>query len=104
MERNLETIAILKDLKRLIEGEVLFDELSRTIYGSAASIYRIRPLGIVKPRHKMDIINLVQYAARMGIPLIPRGGGTSRTGNELGEGILIDFSKYTNRILALDDR
>jgi len=104
MRRNRETIAILKDLKGLIEGEVLFDELSRTIYGSAASIYRIRPLGIVKPRHKMDIINLVQYAARMRIPLIPRGGGTSRTGNELGEGILVDFSKYTNKILALDDR
>ncbi len=88
----------------MIEGEVLFDELTRTIYSSAASIYRIRPLGIVRPKHKKDVINLVKYAARMSIPLIPRGGGTSRTGNELGEGILIDFTKYMNRILEFQPK
>jgi len=94
--------AILRDLHRLIEGEVLFDELNRTIYGSTASIYRIRPLGIVKPRHKTDVINLVKYAAQMGIPLIPRGSGTSRSGNELGEGILIDFSKYMSNMMEFN--
>jgi anaerobic glycerol-3-phosphate dehydrogenase C subunit len=93
-----------RDLQRLIEGEVFFDELTRAIYSSAASIYRIRPLGIVRPKHKKDVINLVKYAARMSIPLIPRGGGTSRTGNELGEGILIDFTKYMNRILEFQPK
>jgi len=58
MDRKTETI--FRDLRKFIEGEVLFDELSRTIYGSAASIYRIRPLGIVKPKHKKDVINLVK--------------------------------------------
>jgi len=86
----------------LIEGEVLFDELSRTIYSSAASLYRIRPLGIVKPRHKKDVITAVKYATRRGIPITPRGGGTSRTGNEVGEGILLDFSKHMNNILELN--
>ncbi len=93
-----------RDLQRLIEGEVFFDEFTRAIYSSAASIYRIRPLGIVRPKHKKDVINLVKYAARMSIPLIPRGGGTSRTGNELGEGILVDFTKYMNRILEFQSK
>ncbi len=97
-----ESKSISKDLKKLIEGEVLFDELNRTIYGSAASIYRVKPLGIVKPRHKADVVNLVKYAARMGIPLIPRGSGTSRAGNELGEGILIDFSKHMNEMMEFN--
>jgi len=100
--RTGKTKPILRDLEKQIEGEVLFDELNRTIYGSAASIYRVRPLGIVKPRHKTDVINLVKYAARMGIPLIPRGSGTSRSGNELGEGILIDFSKYMSKMMEFN--
>jgi anaerobic glycerol-3-phosphate dehydrogenase C subunit len=93
-----------RDLQRLIEGDVFFDELSRTIYSSAASIYRVKPLGIVKPKHQTDVIRLVRYAAEKGIPLIPRGGGTSRTGNELGEGVLVDFTKYMNRILEFEPK
>jgi anaerobic glycerol-3-phosphate dehydrogenase C subunit len=93
-----------RDLQRLIEGEVFFDELTRAIYSSAASIYRVKPFGIVKPKHQTDVIRLVRYAAEKGIPLIPRGGGTSRTGNELGEGILIDFTKYMNRILEFQPK
>ena len=91
-----------RDLQKLIEGEVFFDEFTRAIYSSAASIYRIRPLGVVRPKHKKDVIHLVKYAARVSLPLIPRGGGTSRTGNELGEGILVDFTKYMNRILEFE--
>lgn len=97
-----ETKTIFRDLQKLIEGEVLFDELSRTIYGTTASIYRVRPLGIVKPKHKKDVITLVKYAAQRKIPITPRGGGTSRAGNELGEGILLDFSKYMNKILEFN--
>jgi len=91
-----------RDLQRLIEGEVFFDELTRAIYSSAASIYRVKPFGIVRPKHQTDVIRLVRYAAEKGIPLIPRGGGTSRTGNELGDGILVDFTKYMNRILEFE--
>ena len=93
-----------RDLQRLIEGEVFFDELTRTIYSSAASIYRVKPFGIVIPKHQTDVIRLVRFAAEKGIPLIPRGGGTSRTGNELGEGILVDFTKYMNRILEFEPK
>jgi anaerobic glycerol-3-phosphate dehydrogenase C subunit len=102
MGRVQEEKEILRDLRKLIEGEVLFDEINRTIYSSAASLYRIRPLGIVKPKHIKDVINVVKYASQHGIPITPRGGGTSRTGNEVGEGLLLDFSKYMNRILESD--
>ncbi|MBU2055916.1 MAG: FAD-binding oxidoreductase, partial [Proteobacteria bacterium] len=90
---------MLGDLGRLIEGEVLTDDLSRTIYSCGASLYRVKPLGIVQPRHKLDVIKAVQYAAERGIPITPRGGGTSRAGNEIGEGIILDFSKYMNDVL-----
>ena len=93
---------ILRDLRNSIEGEVVFDEINRTIYSSAASLYRVKPLGIVKPKHSKDIITVVKYAAQRGIPITPRGGGTSRAGNEVGEGILLDFTKYMNNILEFN--
>jgi anaerobic glycerol-3-phosphate dehydrogenase C subunit len=102
MIRKAETL--LRDLKKIIEGELLFDEISRTIYSSAASLYRIRPLGIVKPRHIKDVITVVKYAAQHRIPITPRGAGTSRAGNEVGEGLLLDFSKYMNNILEFNEQ
>ena len=104
MGRAKEEKEILRDLRNTIEGEVVFDELSRTIYSSAASLYRIKPLGIVKPRHKKDVITVVKYAAQQKIPITPRGGGTSRAGNEVGEGLLLDFSKYMNNILEFNEQ
>src|SRR4030042_6524044 len=104
MGRAKEEKEILRGLRNTIEGEVVFDEINRTIYSSAASLYRIKPLGIVKPRHKKDIVTVVKYAAQQGIPITPRGGGTSRAGNEVGEGILLDFTKYMNNILELNHR
>jgi anaerobic glycerol-3-phosphate dehydrogenase C subunit len=102
MIRKAETL--LRDLKKIIEGELLFDEISRTIYSSAASLYRIKPLGIVQPKNKMDVINVVKYAAQHRIPITPRGAGTSRAGNEVGEGILLDFTKYMNNILEFNEQ
>ncbi len=96
------TDAISKDIAELVDGEVLFDDLSRAMYSSGASIFRIWPLGIVQPKHEMDVIRVVQYASQRDIPIIARGGGTSRAGNEIGKGIILDFSKYMNKVLALN--
>ncbi len=93
---------ILKNLETLVEGEVLLDDLSRTIYSSGASLYSVRPLGIVTPRNKTDVVNVVEFASQHNIPITPRGGGTSRAGNEVGEGLLLDFSKYMNKIVEFD--
>ncbi len=101
-EMATQLTTIRKDLEGLIEGDVLVDELSRAMYSSGASIYRVRPLGIVKPKHKGDVVKVVQYASQRDIPIIPRGGGTSRAGNEVGEGIILDVSKYMNGITGWD--
>jgi hypothetical protein len=93
---------ILKNLERLIEGEVLLDDLSRTIYSSGASLYTVRPLGIVTPGSKTDVVNITAFASQHNIPVTPRGGGASRAGNEVGEGLLLDFSKHMNGILGFD--
>lgn len=100
--RFLDAEKIFRDIKIMIRGEVLYDDLSRTIYGSGASLYRVKPLGIVQPRDVQDVIQVARYAGREKIPLTARGGGTSRAGNELGAGILLDFSCFMNRLLEIN--
>jgi anaerobic glycerol-3-phosphate dehydrogenase C subunit len=102
LRADLKTRFLLEDLQRSIEGEVLFDQLSRTIYSSGASLYRVRPLAIVKPKSRGDVVHVVEFAARQGIPITPRGSGTSRAGNEVGEGLLLDFTKYLNGVLEFN--
>ncbi len=102
MEKNLSIEKIARDLRTLLEGEVLFDDLSRTIYSSAACIFFLRPLLIVQPRHREDVVECVRYAAAHGIPLTARGGGTGRAGQGIGEGIILDFMRHMNQILEID--
>ena len=99
MNKSLHPEKIFREIKEMIKGDVLCDDLSRTIYSSAACLFQVKPLGIVLPRDRDDVVQVVKYAAKNKIPLIPRGGGTSRVGNELGEGIILDFSRYMNGML-----
>ena len=94
--------AVAADLRARLEGEVLFDDLSRTLYSTAACIYRVRPLGAVVPRHEGDVLALLDYARRHGIPLTARGGGSGLAGQTLGRGIIVDLSKHFRRIGAVD--
>ena len=89
-------------LRNDIAGDVLGSELHRSLYSSGASLFRIKPLAIVQPKEKNDLVKTVRFAREHGIPITARGGGTSRAGNELGSGILIDFSKYLNGIIELN--
>lgn len=98
--QDVQTIA--RDLKNRLEGNVLSDDLSRTIYSSAACIYRLRPLLIVQPWHREDVIQCLRYAASHGIPITARGGGTGRAGQGIGEGIILDFVRYMDKILEID--
>ncbi len=99
MNSSLNPEKIFREIQEMIKGEVLCDDLSRTIYSSAACLFQVKPLGIVLPRDRDDVVAVVKYAGRNKIPLIPRGGGTSRVGNELGEGIILDFSRYMNSVV-----
>lgn len=87
-----------RDLKKIIKGEVFFDEVTRHIYSFGASIYKIKPKGVVIPRDKEDVVSLVRYAASENIPLTARGAGTSLAGQAVGSGIIVDFTGHMNRL------
>lgn len=89
-----------KELKEIIKGEVLFDDVTRHIYSFGASIYKIKPKGVVIPRDKGDVAELVKYAFKHNIPLTARGACTSLAGQAVGNGIIIDFTKYMNKVFS----
>jgi FAD/FMN-containing dehydrogenase/Fe-S oxidoreductase len=91
-----------RDLRAVLDGEVRFDAASRALYATDASVYQIEPRGVIIPRSADDVVKTVEVAARHGVALTPRGGGTSQAGQAIGAGLVIDTSKYLNRILAVD--
>src|SRR3954454_6591422 len=97
--RHVDASALQGELAASIEGEVRFDHVSRALYSTDASVYRLDPLGVVLPKTREDLIRIVQICARHRCPLTLRGGGTSQAGQAIGDGIIVDTSKYFNRIL-----
>lgn len=91
-----------RDLRRIVRGDVLCDEISRALYSTAACIFQIMPQAVVVPRDRQDVAAVVKYAAAREIPVTPRGAGSGLAGQTLGPGIILDFSKYMNRILETD--
>jgi FAD/FMN-containing dehydrogenase/Fe-S oxidoreductase len=90
------------DLRGLIEGDVLCDELHAQMYASDASVYEIVPIGVVRPRNTEDVQKIVRYADEQQIPLCMRGAGSGLAGQALGSGLILDFSKYMRRLIHLD--
>ena len=99
---QVDAAALQRELDRQIEGEVRFDRISRALYSTDASVYQIRPLGVVIPKTRQDVINIVQICHRLRCPLTMRGGGTSQAGQAIGDGIQVDTSKYFNRLLEIN--
>jgi FAD/FMN-containing dehydrogenase/Fe-S oxidoreductase len=97
-----ESEYLTKSLARQIAGEVLFDPYHSALYSTDASLYQIQPLGVVIPRNTADVVAATRWAAENAVQIIPRGGGTSLSGQSIGPGIVIDFSKFMNQILELD--
>jgi FAD/FMN-containing dehydrogenase/Fe-S oxidoreductase len=91
-----------RELERVIDGEVRFDPISRALYSTDASVYQIEPLGVVLPRSTGDVVAAIRLAADARVPITPRGGGTSQAGQSVGAGLILDTSKYLNRILSID--
>ncbi|MBK7408636.1 MAG: FAD-binding protein [Saprospirales bacterium] len=89
-------------LAESLEGELLFDELSRAIYATDASVYREQPLAVAYPRTTADIQQLVRYAGENNLSLIPRAGGTSLAGQCVGPGIVVDISRHLTQILEVN--
>src|SRR6266478_1806632 len=89
-------------LRRKIRGEVLFDAFSRGRYATDASIYQIEPLGAVVPKSRADAAAAIAIAREEGVPVLPRGGGTSQCGQTVARALVIDCSKYLDRVIAVD--
>lgn len=101
-----ETIpALLPQLSQLqteLEGDLYFDQLMRTLYATDASVYRELPLAVALPKTTDDIKKLIRFARENNTSLIPRTAGTSLAGQCVGEGIVVDVSKYFTQILEFN--
>ena len=87
------------DLSKQGLGELRLDAASRTLYSTDASIYQIEPLGVAFPRHEDDLTGIVSLARNYGVPILPRGSGTSLAGQTIGPAVIIDFSHHLNHLL-----
>jgi FAD/FMN-containing dehydrogenase/Fe-S oxidoreductase len=92
---------IRDDLKGIVKGELLFDDLSRVLYSTDASIFEVEPAGVVVPRDEEDVQALVRYAGEHQVPLTARGAGTGVAGESLGVGLIVDLSKHFRAIVDI---
>jgi FAD/FMN-containing dehydrogenase/Fe-S oxidoreductase len=99
---NKGSMALENRLAREITGDVFFDSFNRGRYATDASFYQIIPAGVVVPRTMDEALRALAIARDDGRIVTPRGGGTSQCGQTVNDGIVIDFSKYLNRIVSLD--
>src|SRR5919109_2210894 len=88
--------------RRETRGEVLFDAFSRGRYATDASIYQIEPLGVVVPKSRADAAAAIAIAREEGVPVLPRGGGTSQCGQTVAGAVVLDCSKYMGEVVAFD--
>jgi len=89
-------------LKAQLEGDLFFDNVQRVLYSTDASQYKEMPLAVTKPKNKDDIKKIIAFARENNTSIIPRGAGTSLAGQVVGNGIVVDVSKYMNKIVEFN--
>ena len=94
---------LINALRLRLKGEVRFDPVSRMLYRTDASIYELEPEGVVIPHDAGDVAATVEVAGRFGVPVLPRGGGTSLAGQSVGQAIHLDLSKHMNQVLEINE-
>jgi len=94
--------ALAGHLRREVEGDILADDFSRGRYATDASPYQSFPALVAVPKTQADVTAAIRLAWDAGLPVIARGGGTGRAGQAVGEGLILDFSKYLQRLLYYD--
>lgn len=94
----------LQQLAKTIEGDFYDSQMAKALYATDASVYRQLPLAVVLPKHTEDIKRLVKFANENQVSLIPRAAGTSLAGQCVGDGIVVDISKYMNEILEINPK
>jgi FAD/FMN-containing dehydrogenase/Fe-S oxidoreductase len=101
-ESRLQGSTLQQRLSREIKGDVFFDSFNRGRYATDASFYQIVPAGVVVPRTMDEALRALSIARDAGRKVTPRGGGTSQCGQTINDGIVVDLSKYLNRLISLD--
>ncbi len=101
-EGSVERPDLVADLESQVDGDVRFDEYSRQLYATDASIYQALPVGVVFPKSTADVAAVVSYCAERSIPVLPRGGGTSLAGQTTNEAVVLDFTRYMDSVQAID--
>jgi FAD/FMN-containing dehydrogenase/Fe-S oxidoreductase len=102
MQSRLDSQGLAARLMKETSGEVLFDRFSRGRYATDASIYQIQPVGVFVPRTEDDVAAAIAIARAARVPILARGAGTSQCGQTVGEALVMDNSKYLNRVLEFD--
>ncbi|WP_373520458.1 FAD-binding oxidoreductase, partial [Aquiflexum sp.] len=96
--------ALVSELKNKIKGDVLSDQYSLGMYATDASIYQIEPQVVVLPKDEEDVRNAIAIARKNKLKILPRGAGTSLAGQTVADGLVVDFSKYMNQILEINEK
>ncbi|MEV0032818.1 FAD-linked oxidase C-terminal domain-containing protein [Nocardia sp. NPDC050793] len=102
MLRMIAVESLAVKLRRSGVMDVLADDTTRAAYSSDASLYRVRPAVVVRPRASDEVAAVVEVCRREGVPLTSRGAGTSVAGNAIGTGVVLDFSRHMNRVVSID--
>lgn len=100
--KGIDVNVLKEELSKSIDGEVRFDDGSRSLYATDASNYKQIPIGVVLPRSEADIIKTVEICRKHNAPILTRGGGTSLAGQCCNVAVVMDFSKYFNSILEIN--
>ena len=96
--------ALENDLRLRVSGEVRFDNAARGLYAYDASNYTQPPIGIVIPKSADDVVSTVEICRKYRAPVLSRGGGTSLSGSTVNIAVVVDMSKYFNRVLEVNAR
>ena len=98
----IDSAALAARLSRETTAEVLFGPADRGRYATDASIYQVMPVGVAVPRSSADVAAALTIARDAGVPVLPRGGGTSQCGQTVNRALVLDFSKHLRRVLHID--
>ena len=95
---NAAAATLAQRLRADVAGDVMFDAAARGRYATDASIYQVEPVGVVVPRTHADVVAAVAACRELGVPVLPRGAGSSQCGQTVGAALVIDASKHLDRI------
>ena len=99
---EVERPDLVAALEERVEGDVRFDAYSRRLYATDASAYEVTPVGVVLPESTADVAAVQSYCAEEGIPVLPRGGGTSLAGQTVNEAVVLDLSRFMDDVVDVD--